>query len=118
MSLVTGLVLPHEEHPQPIVVAVAEAAGDAAVELDEAVDRFGSAVARTVGVEVAEELAAPLTQRLAEACDLGDGAGGERGDDLRRDRPPGGMVVLVVGGADLLSAPPGDFDVPLISGEC
>ena len=34
-------------------------AGDAAVEFDEPVDGFGAAVGRAVGVEVAEELAAP-----------------------------------------------------------
>lgn len=42
-----------EEHPQPVVVAVAEASRDAAVQLDEAVDGFA-------GVELAEELNAPL----------------------------------------------------------
>jgi hypothetical protein len=55
-------------------VSVAEAAGDAAVELYEAVDGFGAAVAGAVGVEVAEELGAPLLQGAAQAGDLGDRA--------------------------------------------
>ena len=33
-----------EEHAEPVVVAVAVAAGDAAVELDDAVDGLGAAV--------------------------------------------------------------------------
>jgi hypothetical protein len=33
-----------EEHPESVVVAVAEAAGDAAVELDQSVHGFGAAL--------------------------------------------------------------------------
>jgi hypothetical protein len=33
-----------EDHPQPIVGGVAEAAGDAAVQLDDPVDGFGASV--------------------------------------------------------------------------
>jgi hypothetical protein len=51
-----------EKHPESVVVSVSEASGYAAVEFDEAVDGFGAAVAGAVGVEVAEELAAPLVQ--------------------------------------------------------
>ena len=36
-----------------MVVSIAQAAGDAAVEFDEAVDGFGAAGGRAVGVEVA-----------------------------------------------------------------
>jgi hypothetical protein len=38
-----------EEHAEPVVVQVAEAAGDAVVEFDEYVDGFGAAVVRAVG---------------------------------------------------------------------
>ena len=65
-----------EEHPEPVVVAVAEAAGDAVVELDEAVDGFGAAVVRAGGGEVGQERLAPLLQAPAEAGDLGDRAVG------------------------------------------
>jgi len=43
-------------------VEVSEAAGDASVELDEAVDRLGAAVVRAVGFEVAQERFTPLAQ--------------------------------------------------------
>ena len=62
-----------EEHAEAVVVAVSESAGDAAVEFDEAVHGFCAAVVRAVGVEVAEELATPRGQGLAEALDLGIG---------------------------------------------
>jgi len=58
-----------------VVVAVAEAAGDAAVELDESVDRFGAAVVGAAGLEVGREGLPPLFQGLAESLDLGDRAG-------------------------------------------
>lgn len=90
-----------------MVVSVAEAAGDASVEFDEPVHGFGAAVAGAACVEVAQELGAPGREGLAEAGDLGDRARVERGDDLLGDRLPGGVGVLVVGGADLLGSPPG-----------
>ena len=99
------------EHAEAVVVAVAEAAGDAAVEFDEAVHGFCAAVVRAVGVEVAEELATPRGQGLAEALDLGERAGHEGGQDLLGDGSSGGVAGLVVGVADLLSAPPSDFDL-------
>lgn len=66
-----------EEHSEAVVVEVTEAVGDASVEFDEAVDGFGAAVARAVGVEVSEEFLAPLFEGATEAGDLGDGAGVE-----------------------------------------
>src|SRR4051794_25377306 len=66
---------PREERAESVVVAVAKAAGDAPVELDQSVDRFGAAVARTVGVEVAEERLPPLLQGAPEPCDLRDRTG-------------------------------------------
>ena len=66
-----------EEHSEAVVVEVTEAVGDASVESDEAVNGFGAAVARAVGVEVSEEFLAPLFEGAAEAGDLGDGAGVE-----------------------------------------
>jgi hypothetical protein len=49
---VAGNLRGYEEHAQSIVVSVLKAAGDAAVEFDESVDRFGAAVAGAGGVEV------------------------------------------------------------------
>jgi hypothetical protein len=88
------------------------------VEFDEAVHGFGAAVARAVGVEVAQELGAPGLEGLAEAGDLGDRARVERGDGLLGVRFPGGVGVMVVGGADLLGASPGelDLDVSVVGG--
>ena len=58
-----------EEHSEAVVVEVTEAAGDASVESDEAVDGFGAAVARAVGVEVSEEfLATGPHWYIAEYC--------------------------------------------------
>lgn len=53
-----------QEHAKSIVIAVAEAAGDAAVEPDQSVDRFGTAVAGAAGVEVGQEGLAPLLRVL------------------------------------------------------
>ena len=53
----------------------------------------------------------PLLHGSAEACDLGDRARSERGDDLLGDDMAGGVGVLVVGGADLLGARVGDLDL-------
>jgi hypothetical protein len=66
------------------VLPVAEAAGNAAVEFDEAVDRFGAAVVRAAGVEVGQERLAPLLERLAESLDLRDRAGRQRREDFSR----------------------------------
>ena len=86
------------------------------MELDEAVDGLGAAVARAGGGEVPEEGFAPLLQGPPEAGKLGDRARGERGEDLLDDGPLGSWGVLVVHRADLLGAPPSDLDldVPLM----
>lgn len=44
-----------EEHAEPVVVSVAEAAGEAAVEFDQSVHCFSAAIVCPVGVEVGEE---------------------------------------------------------------
>lgn len=44
-----------EEHAESVVVAVAEAARDAAVELDQSVDGFGAAVGCSAGVVVSQQ---------------------------------------------------------------
>ena len=81
-----------EEHAEAVVVAVAEASGDAAVEFDEAVDGFGAAVAGAVGVEVGQERAAPAAQGLAQAGDLGNWAGRQRvGELVCEARPAAGF---------------------------
>jgi len=100
-----------EEHAEAVVVAVAEASGDAAVELDEAVDGFGAAVAGAVGVEVAQERRAPLLQGAAEAGDFGDRAGWQARQDGLGEASSGGVAVLVEAGADLLGAAVGDLDL-------
>jgi hypothetical protein len=64
-----------QDHSESIVVGVAEAAGDAAVELDDAVHGFGAAVVGSAGGEVDQELALPGPEGPAEPRDLGDRAG-------------------------------------------
>jgi hypothetical protein len=49
---ITGRPAGDEEHPESVLLRVAEAAGDAAVEFDETVDGLGAAAARATGVEV------------------------------------------------------------------
>ena len=70
-------------------MGVAEPAGDAALEFDEAVDCFGAAVVRAAGGEVAQEGVFPLVEGSPEAGDLGDRACGERGEDFLCDHTPG-----------------------------
>jgi hypothetical protein len=43
-----------QDHPYSVVRGIAEAAGDPAVELDDAVDRFGAAVVGSAGPEVGQ----------------------------------------------------------------
>src|SRR3954470_2480673 len=100
-----------EEHAEAVVVAVAEAAGDAAVEFDESVDGFGAAVAGAGGVEVGQERGPPAAQGLAEPGDLGDRAGRERRDDLLGESTAGRWGRCVVDGPDLLGAVPGEGDL-------
>ena len=76
-------------------MGVAEASGDAAGEFDQSVDGLGAAVVGAAGGEVAEERVAPLVEGPAEAGDLGDRAGRERGEDLLRVPPAGGVAGLV-----------------------
>lgn len=66
------------QHSYGVVLPVAEAADDAAEDLDETIDGFGSAVTGAVGFEVAEELGLSLLEGAAEAGDLRDRAGRER----------------------------------------
>ena len=108
-----------EEHPESVVVAVAEAAGDAAVELDEAVDRLGPAVVRAVGVEVGQERRAPSFQGPAEPSDLRHGTGREGREDLLSDPPAGRRVAVAVGRSELLGTRPRhvDREVCVVSGD-
>ncbi len=89
------------------------------MELDEAVDRFGAAVVRAVGVEVGQERLTPLLEGLAEPLDLRDRAGRERREDLLCDLASLTEVAGLVGRAELLCAAPCelDLDVPLIGAE-
>ena len=48
-----------QDHSESVVGGVAEAAGDASVEFDDAVDRFGAAVVGSAGGEVGQELLFP-----------------------------------------------------------
>jgi hypothetical protein len=54
------------------------------------------------------------SRRAAEAGNLGDRARGERVDDVLGGHPAGRVAVLVVAGADLLRAPPGDLDLEVV----
>ena len=89
------------------------------MELDQSVHGFGAAVVGAAGVEVAEELAAPLSQGASEAGDFGDRAAGEGVEDLDRDPSARGVAGLVIDRAELLGAVVGDFDlnVAFVGGE-
>lgn len=58
-----------EEYPEPVVGAVAEPAGDAAAQIDEAVDGFVAAVAGAAGGKVGQQLGAPLAEGPAQSSD-------------------------------------------------
>src|SRR4051794_10764913 len=74
-----------QDHSQSIVGWVAKATGDASVEFDDAVDRFGAAVAGPSSGEVGQELLLPGAQGPTESRDLGDRAAGERFDHREGD---------------------------------
>lgn len=95
---------------QSVVLAVAEAAGDAAVELDQAVDALGATIAGAAGVEVGQEGVLPLLEGATKSGDLRDRARGKAGDDLLGDLAALGRVGVGVGGPHLLGALPGDVD--------
>lgn len=80
------------------------------MELDEAVDGFGAAVAGSFGVEVGQERCAPLLERSAEAGDLGDRTRRQRRDQLLGDPLPLGRLRVAVGQAQLLRDRPGEED--------
>lgn len=61
------------KHPWPVVIAVAVAAGEAAVELHDAVHDLGAAIVRAFGGEVGQELLAPAPQGPSKAGDFTDG---------------------------------------------
>src|SRR5690606_35587769 len=69
-----------QEHAEAVVVEVAVAAGDAPVQLDDAVHGLGSSVGGAVGGEVGQERVPPAAQRAAEPRDLGDRATGHGAD--------------------------------------
>jgi hypothetical protein len=102
-----------EDHLEPVVGWVAEASGDAAVELDDAVDGFGAAVAGASGGEVGQELFAPGTQCSAEAGDLGDRAGVERFQHGQRDLLALVQVLRRERRAEALVAGPCEGDLPV-----
>lgn len=74
------------------------------MELDEAVDRLGTAVGRACGVEVRQERLPPLLQRAPETGDLWDRAGRRRGDDVLGDPAALSGVLLVEHRAQLVAA--------------
>lgn len=49
-----------QQHSEPVVLAVAVAAGEAAVQLDDSIDGFGTAVVGPAGGEVGQERVAPF----------------------------------------------------------
>jgi hypothetical protein len=107
-----------EEHAGAVVVAVAEAAGDAAVEFDEAVDGFGAAVAGAAGVEVGQEGYLHCRNVLPRRLISGIGQDGNAAM-IFSARASGGRGGCVVDGSDLLGAQPGEGDlvVPLVGGQ-
>jgi len=78
------------------------------------------AVVGAVAVEVAEELAAPLSRGASEAGDFGDRAAGEVSRTLDRDPSTRGVAGLVIDRAELLGAVLGDFglDVAFVGDGC
>src|SRR5690606_31537325 len=95
-----------QEHAEAVVVEVAVAAGDAPVQLDDAVHGLGSSVGGAVGGEVGQERVPPAAQRAAEPGDLGDRATGHGADQCFGSLPALGQVCLAVGGAQVLGASP------------
>jgi len=102
---------PDEQHPEPEVVTVSEAAGDPAVEFDQVVDGLGGAVGGAGGGEVRQERLTPLAQRPTEAGDLGDRAGREGREDVLGDASAFGEVFLVERRPQLLGGLPRDVDL-------
>src|SRR5690606_19497160 len=100
----------HQEHPEPEVLEVAVAAGQAPVELDDAVHGFGSSVGGAVGGEVGQERVPPATQRPAEPGDLRDRTTRHCADECFGSLTTLGEVGLMVGGAQVLGAAPGPVD--------
>ncbi len=81
------------------------------MQLDESIDGFGASVVGAAGGEVRQERLTPLVQGPAEAGDLGDRAGRERGQDVLRDPAALGEVFAVERGPQLLRREPGDEDL-------
>lgn len=87
---------------------VSERGCEVAVELDDSVHGLGAAVVRPARGEKARNASRQWRRVRPRRGDLGERAGVERVDDLRGDPSPLGEVFLVVGGAQLLPALPGD----------
>lgn len=97
-----------QEHAE--AVAVAAAAGETAVQLDDA-HGFGAAVVRTVGAEAGQERLPPAAQGPSQPGDLTDRAGVERVEDLLGAPASVGGVLGTVGRAQVLRAAPGEVDL-------
>jgi hypothetical protein len=100
------------------VVEGAEAVGEAADLLDQKVDGFGAAVgdascAGLGGVEAGHDVGLPGPQRSAQAGDLRDRAGRERGDDVLGEPPAPAGIGLLVDRSDALIGVPGQGDLPV-----
>ncbi len=93
-----------EQHAESVVVAVAEVAGDAAVEFDEAVDGFGAAVVGAAGVVVGQERFALLLECLGESFDLRDRTRWQRVGEVGGDATALGWTLRFVGRPELLCA--------------
>ncbi|MEZ5085255.1 MAG: hypothetical protein R2722_03050 [Tessaracoccus sp.] len=106
-----------EEHAQPVVVSVAEAAAIVAVELDEPVDGLGAAVGGSAGVEVGQEGVPPLLEGAAQLIPGWDTWGSWR----RLVQRVGGFerVGWAYAARAMLGALPGDVDgvVALVGGD-
>ncbi|MPM79463.1 hypothetical protein SDC9_126497 [bioreactor metagenome] len=100
-----------EEYAEAVVVAVAVAAGEAAVEFDDPVDGLGAAIVGPAGGEVGQERCPPASEGPPESGDLGDRAGVEGVQDLLRTAASLRGVGCLVGGPQVLGAAPRDVDL-------
>src|SRR5699024_461699 len=104
---------------ESVVLEVAEAASDPPAQLDDPVDRLGTTVAGTVGIEVRQDRRLPRPQRPAQPGDLRDRARRQGLDHAGSEQLALGERDLVEHVSDVQGALVGDLnaDVILVRGE-
>jgi hypothetical protein len=100
-----------QEHSEAVVVSVAVAAGQAAVELDDPVDGFGAAIRCALRGEVGQERVAPAAQGPAQSRHFGDRAGVKGRQNFLGPLLTLGQIGSAVGRPQVLGAAPGDVDL-------